>query len=157
MVQLNGNKINRFGIKYRASRFKMKNEKWNIYHGWAQFALTRECVLHILNVYKNNNSYNKYMAHRFPPDELYIPTIVHNSQFKNNISKSVISRRNGEETLLNLTYFEYPSQVTVFKEKNDYSWLKNTGCLFARKINSSSKELLKEIDKHIAMQILKKD
>ncbi len=142
-------KINRLGIKYRPASFKTKNEKWDIYHGWAQFALTRACIAHILDIYNSNQAYNKYMKHRFPPDEIYIPTIVHNSCFKENVSTNVIYRRNGEKTLLNLTYFEYPIQVTIFKEKEDYYWLKETGCLFVRKVNSSSENLLQEIDKHI--------
>ena len=89
------------------------------------------------------------MKYRFPPDEIYIHTIIHNSPFRNNVSKDVIIRRSGEETLLNLTYFEYPVYVTVFTDKEDYKWLKNTGCLFVRKVNSSSSTLLDEIDKHI--------
>ena len=142
-------KFNTFGIKYRLPTFKNGKEKWDVYHGWAQFALTRDCIKHILDTYENNAMYNKYMKHRFPPDEIYIHTIIHNSPFRNNVSKDVIIRRSGEETLLNLTYFEYPVYVTVFTDKEDYKWLKNTGCLFVRKVNSSSSNLLDEIDKHI--------
>lgn len=142
-------KFNTFGIKYRMPTFKNGKEKWSIYHGWAQFALTRDCVKYVLDIYENNAKYNKYMKHRFPPDEIYIQTIIHNSPFSDKVSKDVIVRRSGEETLLNLTYFEYPVYVTVFADKEDYKWLKNTGCLFVRKVNSSSSNLLDEIDKHI--------
>lgn len=141
-------RFNTIGIKYRLPVFKKKEETWDIYHGWAQFALTRECIKYILNVYKNNLQYNKYMKYRFPPDEIYIHTIIHNSPFKDNVPKDVIVSRSGEETLLNLTYFEYPVYVTVFTDKDDYYWLKNTGCLFVRKVNSTSSALLNEIDKH---------
>ena len=51
--------------------------------------------------------------------------------------------------MINLTYFEYPVYIIVFKDKEDYEWLKKTGCLFVRKLNSSSTELLDEIDSHI--------
>lgn len=142
-------KFNTCGIKYRMPTFKNGKEKWSIYHGWAQFALTRDCIKYVLDIYENNAKYNKYMKHRFPPDELYIHTIIHNSPFRDKVSKDVIIRRSGEETLLNLTYFEYPVYVTVFTDKEDYKWLKNTGCLFVRKVNSSSSNLLDEIDKHI--------
>lgn len=145
-------RFNTLGIKYRSSTFKGKNEKWSIYHGWAQFALTNDCIKYVLNVYENNVSYNRYMKHRFPPDEIYIHTIIHNSPFKDKVSKDVINVRSGEETLINLTYFEYPMYVTVFTNKDDYKWLRNTGCLFVRKVNSSSSALLEEIDKHIINQ-----
>lgn len=142
-------KVNALGIKYRSPVFKDRKGQWNIYHGWAQFALTKNCVKYILNVYENNHSYNRYMKFRFPPDEIYIHTIVHNSPFKDKVSKDVIIRRSGEKTLLNLTYFEYPVLVTVFTNKEDYQWLRNTKCLFVRKVNSSSTDLLDEIDRHI--------
>jgi capsule polysaccharide modification protein KpsS len=111
--------------------------------------LTADCVKYVLNVFENNQKYNNYMKHRFPPDEIYIHTIIQNSPFSEKVSKDIIVRRSGEETLLNLTYFEYPVYVTVFTDRNDYQWLKNTGCLFVRKVNSSSIDLLDELDKHI--------
>lgn len=142
-------RFNTVGIKYRSPTFKEDKETWSVYHGWAQFALTRDCIKYILNVYENNLSYNKYMKYRFPPDEIYIHTIIHNSPFKDKVPNDVIIRRSGEETLLNLTYFEYPVYVTVFTDKDDYQWLRATGCLFVRKVNSTSSDLLDEIDRHI--------
>jgi len=144
-------KLNRLGIKYRRGTYKHKKEKWHIYHGWAQFALTSECIDYIIDFYDNTPSFNKFIKHRFPPDEIYFHTIIHNSKYKNNVSKDVILRRSGEKTLINLTYFEYPVAVTLFTEKEDYSWLKNTGCLFVRKVNSSSEKLLDEIDRMCAI------
>lgn len=145
-------KLNQLGLKYRTGVFKYKNEKWHVYKGWAQFSLTKECVEHIIDVYDHNGKFNKFMKHRFPPDEIYFHTIIHNSNFKNKISNDVIIRRDGEKTRLNLTYFEYPLYVTVFTEKSDYEWLKDTGCLFVRKVNSTSTALLDEIDKNIKIQ-----
>lgn len=142
-------KFNSLGLKYRPLKYKNKNAKWNIYHGWAQFALTRKCVEYCLNVFKTDMSYNKFMRRRFPPDELYFPTIIYNSPFVNNVDRTVKYNRHGTKTKLNLTYFEYPDKIIIFKDKNDYNWLKKTGCLYVRKINSSSKELIEEIDKRI--------
>ncbi len=142
-------KINRLGIKYRPGTFYSNGEKWHIFKGWAQFALTDTCVQHIISVYNNNKKFNRFMKHRFPPDEIYFHTIIHNSHFKEKVCDNVIIRRNGEKTLLNLTYFEYPVYVTVFTEPTDYKWLKNTGCLFVRKVNNTSEALLNEIDRNI--------
>lgn len=142
-------KVNQLGIKYRFGVFHNRGKKWHVFKGWAQFALTEACAKYVLSVYDNNPKFNRYMKHRFPPDEIYIHTIVHNSSFKDKVSNDVITRRNGEKTLLNLTYFEYPVNVTVFTEATDYQWLKNTGCLFVRKVNTASNNLLDEIDKNI--------
>lgn len=141
--------FNNIGIKYRSGRFKNGKEKWDVYHGSAPVALTRECVEYVLNIYETNERYNKFMKYRFPPDENYIHTIVHNSHFKDKVSDHVIIRRSGQKTLLNLTYCEYPVLATVFTEKEDYQWLINMGCLFVRKVNSTSTALLDEIEKHI--------
>lgn len=46
----------------------------------------------------------------------------------------------------NLTYFEYPTEVTLFKEKKDWPKLRDSGFLFFRKVSSESKELLDYID-----------
>lgn len=142
------NRINRLGIRYRKGTFDANGEPWHVYKGWAQFALTDSCVNHIISVYENNKAYNKFMKHRFPPDEIYIHTIIHNSPFRNKVSNLPIYNREGKETLLNVTYFEYPDEVTVFKEASEYAWLKETGCLFVRKVNTSSNALLKEIESH---------
>ncbi len=144
-------RINQLGIKYRSGVFHNSGDKWHVFKGWAQFALTKSCVKHIIDIYDSNHKYNKFMKHRFPPDEIYFHTIIHNSKFKDKVSDRIIVNRSGEKTLLNLTYFEYPVYVTVFTEKSDYQWLKNTGCLFVRKVNSSSVDLLNEIDENIKM------
>ena len=46
----------------------------------------------------------------------------------------------------NLTYFEYPADVTLFTEKKDWPKLRDSGFLFFRKASSQSKELLDFID-----------
>lgn len=143
-------KLNRiFGVKYMPAVYKNGGLTWNVYHGWAQFALTNSCMKYCLGVYTSDNRYNKFMKHRFPPDELYIQTIVHNSPFAENLCEKTIYDRNKIETKLNLTYFEYPVNVTIFNKREDYYWLKETGCLYARKINSSSENLIDEIDSNI--------
>ena len=51
---------------------------------------------------------------------------------------------------MNLTYFEYPTTVTVFKNRNIFIELNGTNALFFRKaVLPESTELLDEIDVHI--------
>lgn len=140
-------------VKYRKGYFSFKGQKWDVYKGWAQIALTRECVEHIIRVYDEMPKYNKFIKYRFPPDEIYFHTIVHNSSFKNKISEYSLTPRKGNEWFsenLNLTYFEYPTTVTVFTKASDCVDLLKTNALFIRKVTSSSStELLDELDKNI--------
>jgi len=52
------------------------------------------------------------------------------------------------KTLLNVTYFEYPVYVVLFKDKSDFDKLYSTNYLFFRKASSESKELLDYIDSY---------
>ncbi len=143
-------------IGLRKKRFECQDDIWDIYQGWAQFALTSDCARYILQVYETNVAFNRYMKHRFPPDELYIPTIIRNSSFSKNISDYSLTPRKGAQwssPYLNLTYFEYPIVVDFFDKKQDYEELKKTGALFFRKVRlPEGKELLDEIDYHIKQE-----
>ncbi len=139
-------------IKYRSGVFKRGKEKWECYHGWAQFAVTAECAKYCLDVYETNKSYNCYMKHRFPPDEIYMQTIVYNSKFKDRISSYQIQprKKRGAFNGLNLTYFEYPIKVEVFTNPNELNELRQTGALFIRKVMlPQSESLLDKIDETI--------
>ncbi|MDT4373494.1 beta-1,6-N-acetylglucosaminyltransferase [Blautia coccoides] len=140
-------------IKYRSPFFKDGTECWDVYKGWAQFALTAECAEYVLSVYDSNLHFNRYMKHRFPPDEIYVHTILYNSLYKERISTySLIPRKAStwKSSDLNLTYFEYPTTVTVFKNRNIFIELNGTNALFFRKaVLPESTELLDEIDVHI--------
>lgn len=138
--------LNKKCIKYRRGFYSKSKKRYLIYSGWAQWALTGECVKYIINFYDNNPKFNFYFKHSFPPDETYFHTIIYNSEFVHKtLDRGAIEKRNNE-SLLNLTYFEYPDQIRVFKSIDDYSKLIKSGYLFARKLNSSSEELLDYID-----------
>ncbi|MBC9825919.1 beta-1,6-N-acetylglucosaminyltransferase [Carnobacterium inhibens] len=142
--------INRFGVKYKKGFYIRKEtyEKYDYYWGWAQIALTRQCVKYIVEFYDNNYEFNQNMKHKFPPDEIYIPTILYNSIFREKIGKlSVISEKEAtNENMLNLTYFEYPTEVKLYKNIKDIDLENLKDFLFIRKVNSESKKLLEFID-----------
>ena len=140
------NRLNTLGIPYRKRTFG----EWEVYSGWAQVALTRQAAEHVLNVFLTNHKFNRYMKHRFPVDELYIQTIIHNSEFREKVVDGVVIGRYGA-TLRNLTYFEYRDEIMLFTKAEDYESLKATKCLFVRKVNSLSAELLDEIDRRIGV------
>lgn len=140
---------NTHGWKYRKGYYQDRQKKYEIYRGWAHWSLTKDCVLYLLDFYRNNPKFNRYFKHCFAQDECYFHTIIYNSPFR---EKTLLGKPN-EDTydmpaLLNLTYYEYPEfAVTVFKDKKDYSRLKDTGLLFFRKVTTKdSQELLNYID-----------
>ena len=140
-------------VKYRRGYFNYDGQRWDVHKGWAQVAITQSCAKYVLDIYENCPQYNDYMRHRFPPDEIYIHTIIYNSHFKDYISEySLIPRENAEwkSEQLNLTYFEYPINVTVFTDSQDYDALVGTNAMFVRKVTyNESADLLDEIDRHI--------
>ena len=142
-------RLNLTGIKYRSLTFDDGSNSWDIFHSRAYFALTHECVNLILNEYEENSKYNKFMKHRFPPDEIYFASIIHNSEFRDKVSNTIVFNRSGDPTYIDLTYFEYPTVTTVFTDASDYDWLKKMGCLYVRKVNSSSMSLINRIDHEI--------
>ena len=142
--------INRIGIKYRKSTITIERSQWHIYKGWAQWALTNACIEYIVNSYNMMKKYNRFFKYRFPPDEMYFQTLIYNNErFRKKLYDGIIVNRNGAKTFLNLTYFEYPDEVVVFHEASDYEWLKDTGCLFVRKVNSNSVNLINRVDSEI--------
>ena len=142
--------FNKFGIKYRKGYFESNNlGRYDIYWGWGHFALTIQCVQYIVEFYEKNKDFNKYFKHIFPADETYIHTIIFNSTFASNTKDhgSVNDLQHQTvQSMLNLTYFEYPKHVKIISKIEDYSKLRDSGCLFFRKISGENTELLDFID-----------
>ncbi len=122
----------------------INNEECHIYRGWAQIALTRDCVEYILETSKNNKKLLKYFKNTFAPDESFFHTIIYNSSFANNVYKKPINRE--VEEMLNLTYFDYTTNIKVFESIEEFKQLDLTNYLFIRKIPSTSSVLLDYID-----------
>lgn len=131
---------------------KLKDNKtYEIYRGWAHFAITEEAVKYILNFYKSNTKFNNYFKSVYASDESYFHTILYNDEyFKDKLPENCPIKQSdrSNEKLLNVTYFEYPSEgVRVFKDKSEYKFLSNTKYLYFRKANTiESKDLLDYID-----------
>lgn len=132
--------VNKFGIKYRKGFYwdSINRKKYEIYWGWGHFALTHQCVEYIVNTYKNNVPLNRYFKHIFPVDETYLQTIVYNSPFKNKVrdgSEVDESLHQTVESMLNLTYFEYPDLVRVFNDPDEVPKYVMDKYIFVRKVS----------------------
>lgn len=109
-----------------------------VYWGWGHFALTRECVKYIIDEYDNNKALNKYFKHIFPVDETYFHTIIYNSPFRYKTKDGgPVDEREHEtvNSMLNLTYFEYPNQVRIFSCDDIISEDITDNYLYIRKVS----------------------
>lgn len=126
-------------------------KKMEFYQGCAQFALTSDAVEYVLNFYNHNHKFNRYCKSIYTIDEIYFHTVIYNSDFYKRTSDGKAIERDRLTDFENITYFEYPDKVRVFKYKEEWPILEKSGYLFFRKATSESKELLDFIDeKHCA-------
>ena len=143
--------FNKLGIKYRKGYYRNASNgaRYDIYWGWAHFAITHECAAYILNIYNNDTSFNRYFRHVFPADETYLQTIVYNSPFKNKVRDGGDVDETDHQTvqsMLNLTYFEYPKHVKVFNDPNEVSKKVIQNYLYIRKVSLEFVHRMKEPD-----------
>lgn len=149
LVKKVANKITRLlDLRFQPASITSCGANYDIYWGCAQWALTRACIEHILAV-EDEFALCKEFDHRFPADELYFHTIVHNSKFG---ARTIYGGYESEKTdlvqLINLCYFEYlPGHVKIF-DIGDFEALQKLDYLFIRKVaTDKSTTLLDEIDK----------
>ena len=138
-------------FKHNYVRNKMKS-KMHIYQGCAQFGVTRQLAEYIVGFHDENAEFNRYFQTMYAPDESYFHTIVYNSPFVKNTPDGKAITRPHLTNFENLTYFEYPTTVTLFTQKSDWPKLRDSGYLFFRKASSESKELLDYIDEQHELQ-----
>ncbi len=137
-------------LKFPNPKVKIDGKNCEIFRGWAQIALTDKAVRYILDFYKSHPKYNEFFQHVYAADESYFHTIIYNSPFRKYTADKgevVEEKDRCVETLLNLTYFEYPGQVRIFTKKEEFEFLRSKAdYLFFRKASSKSEELLNCID-----------
>lgn len=121
-------------------------ERYPIYYGAAQWAVTRACARYILDFSRMHTRFHQVMKRVQFPDEEYFQTIVHNSPFRECCSRYDEPEQRWLVNWRNLHYFEYPGEITVFGE-GDYPRLMPREELFIRKVRTeASSALLDRID-----------
>ncbi len=143
------NKLTRiFNLRLRSGYIKDGEEKYPVYWGSAQWAITGEFARYLLEFYDSHPRFNRWFYHSFPADELYFPTVMMNSPF------SVKTQKGGAEEAVaglqnwrNLHFFEYlPGSIRVFT-KEDAAFVASLPDLYIRKVNTKeSEELLDLLD-----------
>ncbi|WP_026506005.1 beta-1,6-N-acetylglucosaminyltransferase [Butyrivibrio sp. NC3005] len=126
---------------------KEEDGDYPIYYGCAQWAVSRDCAKYLDTFEKTHKRFNEKMRIMQFPDEEYFHTVVHNSKFKD---KCILHNEPMKRWLVNwrnLTYFEFPKEVTVMTEQ-DYDKIRIQKDLFVRKVRTGkSDKLLDLLDK----------
>lgn len=118
----------------------------HVYKASGYMGLTLECAKYVLQELESNKGLIHFFKYSFVPEEFVIPTIIYNSKYKQ-YAQIVKGNYKGLKYLSGLTYFNYGTEIQVFKDK-DYSELKSTDCLFARKFETGvSDKLMDRLDK----------
>jgi len=121
-------------------------QRFDLYYGAAQWAVTRELAVYLVDFYDSHPRFNQVMKHVQFPDEEYFHTIVHNSPYKQRCLKYDEPVERWLVNWRNLHYFDYPREITVLTEKY-YERIMADGALFARKVQTGiSDALLDMID-----------
>jgi hypothetical protein len=122
---------------------------WPIYWGSAQFAVTRQLVRVFLR-HEHDAVLRKYFGATHASDETWFQTMALNSdlRYRTPDGGPMIAFEGIDLVdILNLTYFEYPTAVTVFDER-DFERLESLPHLFIRKVTTAkSTKLLDHIDR----------
>ena len=121
-----------------------KDKDYRIYYGCAQWAVTRECAIFLDEFERTHPVFNKRMKIMQFPDEEYFHTAVHNSRFRNQCFKHDEPEKRWLVNWRNLTYFEFPKEVTVLNEK-DYDKLMQQPDLFCRKVRTGESDGLLDL------------
>lgn len=121
-----------------------KDGSYAIYYGAAQWAVTRECAEYMISFMKTHPRFNAKMKIMQFPDEEYFHTVVHNSRFRTHCSAYDEPEKRWLVNWRNLTYFEFPKEVTVLTEK-DFDKVMAQPDLFCRKVRTGESDRLMDL------------
>ncbi len=120
---------------------RTKNENIQFRKGANWISITDDFVRYILD---NEKKYKKFLKYSFCADELFVQTILYNSDFYS----KVFSKQNDDYIGMKRLIDWNRGQPYTFRDE-DYDMIINSGCFFARKFSTS-------IDKKIIDRIYEK-
>lgn len=116
--------------------FKRKYPFADVYYGACWFSLTIDSIKYLLDFTKKNANIVKFFKHSGCADELYIQSVLLNSDLKDKMINNIYR------------YFDWGDKGKSPKilTKDDYPLIKNSDAWFARKVDGSDTELLDLLD-----------
>jgi len=120
----------------------------SIYGGSQWFNIPRNCAEYLLDR-MNDSILRRYFRTSFAPDEMFVQTIIFNSEYKNNVIDCFEDGiYPGLEKITFSHYIEYKGGQKIFK-LTDYDKLIKSKKMFCRKVKTGvSDELLNKINEY---------
>jgi hypothetical protein len=110
---------------------------FDIYTGWQWFGLSHNCVNYIVQQAETNKVYKRFFKFSRLPSEAFFQTIIGNSPFYSSVRNC-------------LTYADWTTRpAPAVIKKCHLEALKNSDCLFARKFNDDSTEIIDLIEQEL--------
>jgi len=140
------------GFKKRKNLI-VDGKEWTICLSAQWSGLTRDSVQHILTMLKYHPEIRRYFKYSLAPDEMVIPTILHNAKLHLGlVTVPDLSDNMTFEEMALLHFLEHnvqkDSSVTIYNE-NYYDEIINSGRLFVRKVRmGKSERLIEMLDKY---------
>ncbi len=119
----------------------MGDDSWDVYYGSSWMSMTSGCARYVLGQMKTNLRVRRYFSTSFAPDELYIPTLVFNSEYGEHAIPSAVK---DFKQITPLHYLNYEDHIFTYDE-HDYDALMSSGKIFVRKLVSGKSERLIEM------------
>lgn len=113
----------------------------NVYGYSAYWTLSMDCALYVAKYVKENRSLERYFKYTFGSDEFVYQTVIMNSHYKDTVVNN------------NYRYIDWSKggMNPKFLKTEDFERLKESDCLFARKLNMDiDHNILDLIDEHNA-------
>ncbi|MEL6975590.1 MAG: beta-1,6-N-acetylglucosaminyltransferase [Bacteroidota bacterium] len=108
----------------------------DFYMGGNWFSITHDFAAYVL---ARKDFIKKYFDHTFCADEVYIPTLLYNSRFKENVSKK-----------MNLRYVDWKRGNPYIWQEKDYEELTSKDLYFARKFSyENHPEIMEKLKKKL--------
>lgn len=125
---------------HRKPYFNYNGNLLHVYFGSSWIAITRSCAEYLLQRL-NDKAVSQYFKTVYAPDELCVPTLVMNSQFKAN---AIELKELTFKSATPLHYLNYEGCIWSYDE-SDYDAIMNSGKMFVRKVVSGKSERLVEM------------
>lgn len=120
-----------------------RNKDISIYKGGQWFSLTNDFIQYIL---KNEKIIKKIFHHTFCPDELFMQTMIMNSNYK----EKIFDINNSDDNKAAMRYIDWQRGKPYIFNKKDYNLLMNSEMLFARKFSENKdKEIIERIKENL--------
>lgn len=124
---------------------RLKHIDFTLKKGANWFSITNELAQYVLS---QEEFINKYFKKSRCADEMFLQTIVHNSEFKN----KVYTKNNGEHQNI-MRSIDWTRGEPYTYKINDFNELINSGMFFARKFSTEiDKQIIDKIYNHVRSQ-----